>query len=86
MFRTNITPYKLFNYIIQSKETSTNVELLEELLYYLKDKNTKIVLYTYDAILLDYDKNEKILQDIIKILKYPVNIKKGTTYNNLTTI
>ena len=82
----NITPYKLFNYIIQSKETSTNVELLEELLYYLKDKNTKIVLYTYDAILLDYDKNEKILQDIIKILKYPVNIKKGTTYNNLTTI
>ena len=83
----DITQAKLFNYIVQSKETSTNVKLLEKVLDYLKTKKTKIVLYTYDAFLFDYSKEDgNILQDIVKILEYPVTIKQGNTYHGLTKI
>jgi hypothetical protein len=82
-----ITPQKLFNYIVQSKETSTNVELLELALNYLKDKKTKIVLYTYDAFLFDYaEEDGNILPELIKLLQYPVSIKQGTSYHGLTKI
>jgi hypothetical protein len=84
---TDINRNKLFNYIIQSKETSTNVILLEKVLDYLKDKKTKIVLYTYDAFLFDYSKEDgDILQDITEMLEYPVTIKQGNTYHGLTKI
>jgi hypothetical protein len=84
---TEITPAKLFNYVIQSTETSTNVMLLEKVLDYLKGKKTKIVLYTYDAFLFDYSKeDEDILQDIVDLLEYPVTIKQGNTYHGLTKI
>jgi hypothetical protein len=83
----NITQTKLFNYIVQSKETSTNVELLELALNYLKDKKTKIVLYTYDAFLFDYaEEDGNILPELIKLLQYPVSIKQGTSYHGLTKI
>jgi len=84
---SDISQTKLFNYIVQSKETSTNVGLLEKVLDYLKGKKTKIVLYTYDAFLFDYSKEDgDILQDIVKLLEYPVTIKQGNTYHGLTKI
>jgi len=83
----DINPQKLFNYVVQSKETSNNVKLLELVLDYLKDKKTKIVLYTYDAFLFDYNKEDKnLIQQIVNTIKYPVNIKQGKTYHNLTKI
>jgi len=83
----NITPNKLFNYIIQSYETSNNVQLLEQVLDYLKDKKTKLVLYTYDAFLFDYSQEDgAIFPEITKILEYPVSIKQGTSYHGLTKI
>jgi hypothetical protein len=83
----SITRNKLFNYIIQSYETSNNVQLLEQVLDYLKDKKTKLVLYTYDAFLFDYNQEDgPILQEITKILEYPVSIKQGTSYHGLTKI
>ena len=82
-----MTINKLFNYVIQSYETSTNVQLLELILDYLKDKKTKLVLYTYDAFLFDYSKEDiNLIQKIINIIKYPVNIKQGKTYHGLTKI
>jgi hypothetical protein len=83
----NMTQAKLFNYIVQSKETSTNVKLLGKLFDYLKNKKTKVVLYTYDAFLFDYSKEDgDILQDIVNMLEYPVTIKQGNTYHGLTKI
>ena len=83
----DMTQAKLFNYIVQGKETSTNIELLEKVLDYLKGKKTKIVLYTYDAFLFDYSKEDgDILQDIVNMLEYPVTIKQGNTYHGLTKI
>ena len=82
-----MTRSKLFNYIVQSKETSTNIKLLGKLFDYLKNKKTKIVLYTYDAFLFDYSKEDgDILQDIVNMLEYPVTIKQGNTYHGLTKI
>ena len=83
----NITPNKLFNYIIQSYETSNNVQLLKLVLDYLKDKKTKLVLYTYDAFLFDYNEEDgNILPELINILEYPVSIKQGISYHGLTKI
>jgi hypothetical protein len=83
----NMTQAKLFNYIVQSKETSTNIKLLGKLFDYLKNKKTKVVLYTYDAFLFDYSKEDgDILQDIVNMLEYPVTIKQGNTYHGLTKI
>jgi hypothetical protein len=83
----DITPNKLFNYIVQSTETSTNVELLELVFNYLNDKKTKLVLYTYDAFLFDYCVEDgDIFTGITQILQYPVSIKQGNTYHGLTKI
>jgi hypothetical protein len=54
---------------------------------YLKDKKTKLVLYTYDAFLFDYaEEDGNILPELINILEYPVSIKQGTSYHGLTKI
>ena len=79
-----MTRSKLFNYIVQSKETSTNIQLLELVFNLLKDKKTKLVLYTYDAFLFDYSKEDDgLIQEIINILDYPVSVKQGKTYHGL---
>lgn len=75
---------KLMNYILQSVETSRNITILKDLLSYLKDKLSQSVLYTYDAILIDFDKKDgkQVLEDIQKILSkggYPVKYKYGTS-------
>jgi hypothetical protein len=55
---------------MQSLETSRNITILKDLVMYLNDKNTKIALYTYDAILFDFDKTEgkQVLEGIQKIM------------------
>lgn len=81
----NPNPQKVFNYIIQNLETTNNVIILEQLQKYLKYKQTKIVLYNYDAILFDVklsDGND-IINQIQKIMKYPSKVKLGNNFNNL---
>jgi len=74
-------PAKLMNYMMQSLETSNNILILKEVLRYLRDKKTKIALYTYDAILFDFSKEDgkETLEGIQKILekdeKYPIKFK-----------
>ncbi len=65
----NMNPQKLFNYILQGLETANNVRILEKMIRLLRGKNTQIVLYTYDAFLLDWDESEDILNDILNIFK-----------------
>jgi len=75
----------LLNWIVQSIETSRNVEMLVNILNYLSDKKTKLILYTYDAFLFDYNKDDgdELLMDIKNIIKYPLNIKQGKSYHGL---
>jgi len=77
-------PAKLMNYMMQSLETSNNIIILKDVLEYLKDKKTFIALYTYDAILFDFNKDDgkDTLQELQKIMekqkKYPVKFKYST--------
>ena len=51
----------------------------------LKGKNTKLVLYTYDAFLLDVDKREEeTIKSVLKVFenyKLKVKIKHGDSYD-----
>ena len=74
-------PQKLMNYVMQSLETSRNIIIIKDVLRYLKDKKTKLVLYTYDALLFDFYKEdgEETLKKLKEILesggKYPTKLK-----------
>jgi hypothetical protein len=84
----DMTQSKLLNYIIQSHETSNNVVMLDNILNYLRDKQTKLVLYVYDSILIDYASSDgdQVLLDIKDMIHYPVNIKTGKNYHVLEKI
>ena len=77
----DMNPQKLMNYIMQSLETSRNILILKEVLRFLKDKKTNVVLYTYDALLFDFCKEDgkETLEKLKEILesdkKYPVKYK-----------
>ena len=81
----NMNPQKLFNYVLQNLETSTNVLILWDMLCILKGCKTKLVLYTYDSFLLDIDDAEVEVLDQIRTVfsKYKLNIKEieGYDYN-----
>ncbi len=81
----NMNPQKLFNYILQNLETSTNVLILWDILCILRGYKTKLVLYTYDSFLLDVnDDEEDVLWKIREVfIKYQLNIKEieGYDYN-----
>jgi hypothetical protein len=76
----NPTPQKLLNYIVQNTETVFNVVQFSAVMNLLKDKKTKIILYTYDSILLDYDSSENLLDSITSLLKFNYSTKTGHNY------
>ena len=79
----NPTPNKLFNYVLQELETSSNVEIIWDMLKVLKGKKTKLILYVYDSFMLDWDEDEKdVLEDIKNIfIKRGLRIKTKQGYN-----
>lgn len=84
----NPTPQKIYNYIVQSFETSFNMNVLDNLLKYLEDKKSKIISYNYDAFLLDYNKedNKQILKEIKIIIEnsgFFCSVTYGNNYKNL---
>ena len=76
----NPTPQKLLNYIVQNTETVFNIVQFTAVMNLLKDKKTKIILYTYDSILLDYDSSENLLDSITSLLKFNYSTKTGHNY------
>jgi len=88
---TNITANKLFNYYLQATETEVSTVKLQQVLEYLRDKESKLVLYTYDSVLLDvnYSEAKQILPDIINIMQqgnFPVKCKVGDIYSKMNSI
>lgn len=81
----NMNPQKLLNYLIQSLETAYNVNILWEVFKILKSKKTKLVLYTYDSFLFDWDDQERDvliqIKDIFKKHKLDIKIKHGSSYD-----
>ena len=79
-------PTKLMNYLIQSYETARNVTVLYKVLKLLRPYKTKLLLVTYDSILLDYSKEdgEELLTKIKEELecgKFPVSVEKSKDLN-----
>lgn len=79
---------KIFNYLLQNLETEINSLILTKLNEYLKDKETKVILYTYDSFLFDYSPNDgrEILKEIKNILGsigIPSRIKIGKNYHTM---
>ena len=72
--------------MMQSLETSRNITILKDVLMFLQNKKSKLVLYTYDAVIFDFDKRDgkETLESLEKIMnqggKYPIKFKYS---NNL---
>jgi DNA polymerase I-like protein with 3'-5' exonuclease and polymerase domains len=82
---------KVFNYLLQSLETEINYMKIGEVLDYLEGRMSKMILYTYDAFIIDTHpiERENILNDIKEIMEkgdFPVRIEEGENYNNLEVI
>ena len=81
----NMNPQKLFNYVLQNMETSVNIKIIYRILKLLKNKKTKLVLYTYDSFLFDVAKDELDVIEQIKLvfeeLKLYIKIKNGISYD-----
>ena len=90
VFKTDMKPQKLFNYILQNTETYYNVIILEEIIRILKNSETKIVHYTYDSFLLDVSKDEKyVVLSILAIFKkygFSTKVEAGSNYNSLERV
>jgi len=83
----NPTPNKILSYLIQSYETYYNTLTLQRVLKMLYGRKTKIVLYTYDSILLDVAKEDiKLLSKIKQELEadgFPTRMSIGENYGAL---
>jgi len=85
-----ITPAKVLNYYIQAYETERNIKKILKIKDKLEGKQTKLILYTYDAFVFDVYPTEKqyLYSDIIPILKgghgrYQVKTTTGKNYDEL---
>lgn len=87
----NMTANKLFNYFLQAVETEVSVQKLRVVLDLLKSYDSKLILYTYDSLLLDIKYSEaKTLLPQIKLAaergNFPVKIKAGGIYDKMNQI
>jgi hypothetical protein len=62
-----VTANKLFNYYLQALETEVSVRKMEQVIEYLADKTSKLILYTYDSLLFDIATSEA--KEIIPALR-----------------
>jgi len=83
-----VKPTQLLPYILQNIETEHNIKILGKVINYLKEKNSKVVLYTYDSFLIDFSKSDgkQTLDELIVICKndyFKLNIKAGKNLGEL---
>jgi len=86
-----VTEQKVFNYLLQSLETEINYMKIGEVLEFLMGKMSKMVLYTYDAFLIDTHpvERDEIIKSVTDIMErggFPVKIEEGENYDNLEVI
>lgn len=86
------SPAKVFNYLIQWIETERNLSALSKIVRMFDGKQSQIVLYNYDAILIDFclDDGLQLLRDTAEVLenfdsdqRFPVRMYYGKSYGEL---
>lgn len=86
------SPTKVFNYILQAVEGEIAIPRIQLVLEYLRNKRTKAVLYTYDAILYDFHKNDGLdtLNEIRRIMgldgTFPMKTYIGDSYQDVKIV
>ena len=95
IFRKNLTDMnanKLFNYTIQLMETENNMKALSELIPKIKDYKSKLILYSYDSFLFDFNMEDGLdyLKEVKDILeqkgKFPLKVSWGLNYHEMKDI
>jgi hypothetical protein len=85
-------PNKLFNYLLQATETELAIPIVSKINAFLTNKKSKVVLYTYDSILIDFHKNDgkQTLLDVLEIMRiknrFPIKAYAGDNYNNMSLL
>jgi hypothetical protein len=82
---------KMFNYHVQSLEVVKTLPKLTAVLELLKDTPHRLVLYTYDSILLDMQSlDTQVVQAVMDVLeeqkKFPVRVHIGLNYNDMNEL
>jgi DNA polymerase I-like protein with 3'-5' exonuclease and polymerase domains len=85
---SDMNPSKLFNYYLQSMETEYNMAMINEVNALLGPYDTKLILYTYDSLLFDFNLKDgkQLILDIKNTMtndKFPVKIKAGKTMQDM---
>ena len=90
-FFSEMNAAKLLNYMLQSFETERNMAVIHNILLRTKSFSSKLILYTYDSFLWDFDKRDGV--ELLRIVreeleqqgKYPTKIEIGPDYHNMIT-
>jgi DNA polymerase I-like protein with 3'-5' exonuclease and polymerase domains len=84
---TEPTKNKVFNYLMQLTETEEALKRIRNVCAFLAEYQSRVILYTYDAILLDVPTAElDLMVEVTTLLStggYPVRQYRGNNYNNL---
>ena len=88
---TNPTANKVFNYYLQAMETEVSVQKLQTVQQILHDYETKLILYTYDSILIDskFEEAREVIPQIKQTLEqgnFPVKVKVANIYSKMKTV
>ena len=87
-FGDNMTQNVLFNYLLQGHETEYNSLMLHDIFKYLYKRDSKLILYTYDSFLFDYNVNDgptfvKDIENILNQKNMKTTIKYGKNYHQM---
>lgn len=86
----DFNPAKALNYVLQAGGVEIICEHMKQLLDYLSDKNTEVVLYLYDSVLLDYDPDDGAeiseIKSIMETGDLKVDIEIGSRFGELEEI
>lgn len=91
-FFTDMNAAKVLNYLLQSFETERNMAVIHNLLSRISSYSSKLILYTYDSFLIDFDMKDG--GDFVRVIKteleqngkFPVKIEIGPNYHDMKTI
>ena len=91
-FFTDMNAAKLLNYVLQSFETERNMAVIHNILLRTKSFSSKLILYTYDSFLFDFDKRDGaellyiIKEELEQNGKFPAKIEIGPDYGNMISV
>lgn len=88
---SNPNPNKLFNYLLQASETEFSIQNIDNINKFLKNKKSRIILYTYDSILVDVSASDgrdtlKEIKSLMMNNQFPVKSYVGKNYHELVKI